>query len=170
VLEYRFCPYCSKPLVRRNAFGATRPVCPNCGFVQFLDPKVAVIGLVTSDGRVLLVRRGVDPERGRWALPGGFMDAGEMPEQALKRELMEEVGLEINIEELVGIYPMVPRRRIAGGIVLAYRATPAQGDCPALEQNDDVDEASWFAAGEIPADVAFESSQELLSEWLRAPA
>ncbi|MFN2200013.1 MAG: NUDIX hydrolase [Caldilineaceae bacterium] len=156
--------------MRRSVFGAMRPTCPNCAFVQFLDPKVAVIGLVTSAGRVLLVRRGVDPERGQWALPGGFMDAGEMPDEALQRELLEEVGLDVTIEGLLGIFPMVARPRIAGGIVIAYRASPSSGTCPALEQNDDVDEAKWFKAGDLPDDVAFESSQELLSEWLRALA
>ena len=74
---------------------------------NFKDPKVAVIALVTSHDRMLLIRRGVNPGKGQWALPGGFMDAGEMPQEALVRELYEEVGIQVEVGELLGIFAMV---------------------------------------------------------------
>ena len=104
--DYSYCPHCATPLERLARFNQLRPACPACGFVHFLDPKVAVIGFVTHAGRLLLIRRAVRPAKGKWALPGGYMDAGEMPEDALRRELCEEVGLDIQIERLLNIYPM----------------------------------------------------------------
>jgi ADP-ribose pyrophosphatase YjhB (NUDIX family) len=102
-----YCPYCGTRLVERHAFDRVRPVCTQCGFVHFLDPKVAVIALIVWDGHVLLARRGVDPEKGKWALPGGYMDAGELPEAALRRELEEEVGIQVAQLQLLDVYPMV---------------------------------------------------------------
>lgn len=165
-IEFRFCPYCGVPLVQRELFGKERPACPTCDFVQFQDPKVAVIGLITSAGQVLLIRRGVEPARGQWALPGGYMDAGEMPVDALRREIHEEVGLDVSIDRLLGIYPMATSGRVVGGIVLAYLATPIAEQLPNLERNDDVDESGWFLPEEIPDAVAFASTRDLVGRWL----
>lgn len=165
-IEFRYCPYCGEPLQHQVVFGKSRPVCRDCGFVQFLDPKVAVIAVILSAGRLLLIRRGVEPARGQWALPGGYMDAGEMPEDALRREILEEVGLEIEVGRLLDIYPMATSGRVAGGIVIAYLAIPADGELPLLERNDDVDDAAWFAPERLPVEVAFDSSRELVDRWL----
>jgi len=147
------------------AFQQMRSVCPACGFVHFHDPKVAVIGLVTWDNHVLLIRRGVDPMKGKWALPGGYMDAGEMPAAALKRELREEVGLEVEVGGLLEIFPMAGPGVFNRGIVLAYRVVARRDNPPPLYCDDDVCEAEWFLAGETPEDLAFESTQTLLAQW-----
>jgi ADP-ribose pyrophosphatase YjhB (NUDIX family) len=163
---YKYCPYCATPLERRERFGQVRPVCPTCGFVYFQDPKVAVIGFVVRDERLLLIRRAVDPAKGKWALPGGYMDAGEMPDRALKREMWEEVGLDIDVERLLEIYPMAGPGVDARGIVLAYAAVPTNHvDGRPLEAHDDVSEAGWFAPDEIPDELAFESTRALLAAW-----
>jgi len=165
-LNYRFCPYCGVSMELQEAHGALRPVCSACGFTHFHDPKVAVIALVASGERVLLIRRGVDPERGKWALPGGFMDAGEMPEEALARELAEEVGLDVRIERFLGIFRMAPLARSSGGIVIAYQASidAEQPSCAARGQ-DDALEARWFTPDDLPIGLAFDSTVELLRAW-----
>ncbi len=117
---YTYCPYCATPLVDRPLGDRLRRSCPSCGFIHFKDPKVAVIGQIEQDGNILLVRRAVDPARGQWALPGGYMDAGEMPEEALRREIVEEVGLEVVVDDLLAIYPMINVGETSLGIVLAY--------------------------------------------------
>jgi ADP-ribose pyrophosphatase YjhB (NUDIX family) len=94
------------------------------------------------------------------------MDAGEMPEAALKREVQEEVGLEIEIDHLIDIFPMVGREVKSPGIVLAYQATPASGAATdVLQSNDDVSASGWFAPDALPADIAFESTRQLLAAW-----
>lgn len=163
--NYRFCPFCGAHLEERVAFHQMRPVCPVCGFVHFRDPKVAVIGLVTWEDRVLLIRRGVDPMKGKWALPGGYMDAGEMPAEALRRELREEVGLEIETGALVDIFPMAGPGVLNSGIVIAYQATIRRDEPPPLLCDDDVCEAAWFLAGGLPKELAFESTYTLLARW-----
>ena len=164
-LDYHYCPYCGEPLERREAHGSIRPVCPKCGFTHFRDPKVAVIGLAVAAEHVLLIRRGVDPERGKWALPGGFMDAGERPEGALERELAEEVGLTVSVGRLLGIFPMAALARSFGGIVIAYHVIPSGGGLPALQVRDDATDAGWFLPDKVPACLAFDSTHTLLRMW-----
>lgn len=167
--NFRFCPLCATPLQSIHRFDRLRPVCPACGYVYFKDPKVAVIGLVEVDQRILLVRRAVDPGKGLWSLPGGYMDAGEMPGEALEREVAEEVGLHVHAGRLLAIFPMESSQGDRNGIVLAYEARPA-GQSTALVAQDDVSEAGWFAPSQLPPDLAFESTQTLIAEWARTYA
>jgi len=162
---YRYCPHCATPLTVREIYRQQRPLCPACGFVHFADPKVAVIGLVTNESQVLLVQRAINPEKGKWALPGGYMDAGEMPEDALQRELLEEVHLAVHITNLLTIFPMLTNQAHSPGIVLAYAAKAADPKVLDLICDDDVCDANWFTADEIPSDLAFESTQFLLANW-----
>lgn len=92
---FRFCPRCGQ----RRGEATARPDpfrCDACGFLFFFNPAVAVAALVVrGDGRALFIRRAKDPARGRLALVGGFVDPGENAEGALRREVREEVGLEL---------------------------------------------------------------------------
>lgn len=101
-------------------------------------------------GRLLLVQRDVDPERGRWALPAGFLDADESPQAAAARECREETGLEVAVGDLLGLYP-------AGSgtsFFLAFTATVVGG---ALAAGDDARDARFFASDELPP-MAFAST------------
>lgn len=92
------------------------------------------------------------------------MDAGEMPREALKRELQEEVGLSANIGELIEIFPMVNDEGDRIGIVLAFQSEPS--DSPEIPfVADDAQDAGWFSADQIPAELAFESTESLLQNW-----
>ncbi len=160
--EYRYCPQCATPLVRRQAFGKERLVCPNCNFIYFEDPKVAVAGLVTNKDKVLLVRRAVHPQINFWSLPSGFVEAGEMPDQALKREIIEETGLDSNVGELLQIEALsAPHKQ---GIVLIYSVIASE---MAVKPADDISEAAWFSTKTIPWDeLAFPSTEKTLRHWL----
>jgi ADP-ribose pyrophosphatase YjhB (NUDIX family) len=148
-------------------FGRVRRLCRYCGFIHFREPKVAVAALVSQGDRVLLVRRAVPPQAGYWALPAGYMDADETPEEALIREVREETGIVVQVTGLHGLAPLAgwAERR---GILLIFRATAGQGD---PLPHDDVTEARWVARPEIPWEaLAFESTATLLHEWAeRAP-
>lgn len=159
----RFCPRCASPLAERETLGQLRPVCLACGFIFFHDPKVAVVVLLFDQGRVLLVQRGMDPERGKWALPAGYVDFGEDPRAAALRELAEETGLEGRITGLIDMYPPDPDGRPNPAIVLAFRAERIGGD---LRPGDDADAVNFFAVSELPKDIAFRSSQDLLTRWI----
>ena len=181
---YIYCPVCATKLEEKHTYGELRQTCPACDFVRFRDPKVSVIGVVTVEERVLMTRRAVDPQKGKWSLPGGYMDAGEMPEGALKRELMEEVGLEIEMGDLIDIFPLMievgddatknannlsenkQQNQDTIGIVLAFEAWPASGQMEPLESNDDVSDSAWMSWSQLPLDnLAFESTGVLLQQW-----
>lgn len=160
--RFRFCPFCGDSLEETFRHGALRPACSRCGFVHFHDPKVAVVGLVTRGERVLLVRRAFEPARGMWALPGGFMDGHEPAAEALRRELAEETGVEICVQGLMAHYPLTGSGGEVSGIVLCFAA---EGVSETITPGDDVAEAAWFAADELPTELAFVSTQELLNLW-----
>ena len=104
---YRFCPVCGGALEARalKAAEPTRLVCLRCGYVFYLDPKVAVGTIIRDDrDRIVLVRRAIEPGYGKWVFPGGYVDRGEEVQIAAIREAREETGLEVRIERLVNIY------------------------------------------------------------------
>lgn len=105
---FRHCPSCGRP-----GPTGTRPlVCDGCGFTYFVNPTVAVGAVVEdADGNIVLIRRARDPGRGMLALPGGFVDPGETAEQALRRELREEIGLSVDEVRYVSSHPNTYRYR-----------------------------------------------------------
>jgi ADP-ribose pyrophosphatase YjhB (NUDIX family) len=133
-------------------------VCPDCGFIAFANPRVAVVLFLAERERILLVKRGVAPEKGRWALPAGFVDRGEHPEAAAVREMREETGLEVAIVRLLDL----TYDDDAQVIVILYRARLLGGT---LGADDDVEAAAWFDRGELP-ELAFASSRRAVRAWM----
>jgi 8-oxo-dGTP diphosphatase len=146
--QMNYCPRCGEPLVDAFRYGRERRVCEACDYVHFQDPKVAAVVFIARDGEVLLVRRAVDPEGGKWALPAGFIDYGEDPQAAAIREVREETGLEVRITRLID------EAAITGGT---------------LTPQDDADRAVFFAPDDIPYEqIAFASTRLILDKWLAA--
>jgi len=159
----RFCARCGGTLEAR-VLKTTEPerlVCVRCSFVHYVDPKVAV-GTIISDehGRIVLVKRAIEPGYGKWVFPGGFIDRGETVEAAALREAREECGLDIRLDRLINIYSY-PGVAV---IIIAYAAT-AVGGC--LGCDDESLEAQLFDAAQIPWDeLAFRSTKEALEDFL----
>lgn len=156
---YRHCPMCGTPLELRERMGDIRPVCPSCDHTVFYDPKVAVVMLVLSGDKALLVKRGVAPEKGKWAIPAGFVNAGEVPIEAAAREIAEETGLRVSSLHLVDVFGN-PGDSTAD-ILIAYMARVSGGT---VEAADDAEEAAFFAYDEMPP-TAFETTRILLERW-----
>lgn len=164
--DYNYCLRCGQPLEWRHASGSMRPVCTQCGRVHFIDPKVAV-ALVVSDerGRLLLVQRANDPQRGKWSFPAGFMDAGEDPARAAEREGLEETGLAYEVTGLLDVYAKGHDTEGAD-LLLAYLARPAPSALGArLIPGDDAAQAAYFAPDELP-ELAFLSTEKIVARWL----
>ena len=156
--EINFCTRCGAELVQQARFGKLRPVCTNCGWVYFPDPKVAAAALIEKNGQVLLVRRANDPQRGLWTLPAGFVDAGENPARAVERECLEETGLQAHVTDLVDV--LYGQEHLRGAhILIVYRAEILSGD---LKAGDDVDRAAYFRLDSLPP-LAFETTQKILA-------
>jgi ADP-ribose pyrophosphatase YjhB (NUDIX family) len=160
---YRFCPRCGGPLERRTlkATEPERPVCTRCGFVFYLDPKVAVGTIIQSQsGRLVLVRRAIEPGYGKWVFPGGYVDRGEALTSAAMREAREECGLDVRLDALVNIYSYTGR----APVIVVYAATSTGGTLCIDDESLEVRE--WDVATIPWNELAFRSTHEGLRDYL----
>ncbi|MGD0274361.1 MAG: NUDIX hydrolase [Gaiellaceae bacterium] len=162
-----FCPRCGAEIV----VGRTRADCPACGS-EFYANSAPTVGALCEDeqGRLMLVRRAVEPRKGKWDTPGGFLEEGERPLDGLRRELLEETGLEVEPDEFIGavtdLYGDGPDAR---SILSLNWSARVLGGAPAPA--DDIAEIRWFAADELPEpeEIAFPSVVEILALWRAGP-
>ena len=152
-----YCLRCGAALKPREHYGHTRPTCPNCNWIYFADPKVAVAVLIKNEGEVMLVRRAVNPFKGRWSLPAGFVDAGEDPKEAAQRECLEETGMKVLVTGLLDVIHGQEHTR-GSHILIAYRAEIISGK---LQPGDDVDRVEFFNQNKLPP-LAFSSTEEII--------
>ncbi len=165
--EIKFCPRCGYRLKEKEIHGRKRKYCPSCGFVFFRDPKVGASVLVEHEGKILLVQRGIEPHKGKWCLPGGFVEFDESPEKAAIRECKEETNLDVKILSLLGIYPYLNDMR-GPGILIAYRVE-ITGNINELKPGDDAIVAKFFSPEELPPTekIAFRTNREIIDKWLK---
>jgi ADP-ribose pyrophosphatase YjhB (NUDIX family) len=163
----RFCPLCGGAMELRPVLPDRRPhkVCARCGFIDFQSPKAVAGCLVIDAGRVLLLRRAIPPRLGFWTFPGGYVDFGETPAPAALRETVEEVGMNVRIERLLGVYADA-QNPIA--VVIVYLATPGR-EPPGL--SNEASEVRYFAPAEIPwEEIAFRTTEGALRDWIEIAA
>jgi len=124
--------------------------------------RIPCVGaIITADDRILLIRRGHEPEAGRWSLPGGRIEAGETDEQALVREVREETGLKVVPGPLIGA---VDRPRPDGRVLVIrdYAATVTGGT---LAAGDDADDARWFGVRDLAGVLLSTGLEKVLNDW-----
>ena len=163
---WRYCPRCAHDL----DVGPGRVSCPACGFVGWANSAPCACALVEDEGgKLLLGRRAVDPYRGYWDTPGGYLEEHEHPLDALRRELLEETGLEIEPIAFLGVwmdwYGDDPGA--ASTLNMFWRARFVRGEPHA---SDDMAELAWFAPDELPAagELAFNLLPDVLAAWRKA--
>ncbi len=154
----KYCPNCATPLESRYLHGHDRPACPACGFVHYAGPKLAVGVMVSHEGKLLLSRRAIDPGKGRWSFPSGYVDLGESPSLAAVREVKEETGYEVRLNGLVGVYAS-PNRPVVLVVYTGEVVGGTLGDC------DEVEETALFSHGALPP-LAFEHDEQIVADWL----
>ncbi len=114
-----------------------------------------------EDGRVLLIRRGVIPRIGFWAVPSGFVEYDEQPRAALAREIEEETGLRSQVGRVIDVFPNADPAK--PGVFLFFEATVTGGE---LQSGDDVSEARWFGRDEMPwEEMAFAEMRDILKGY-----
>jgi ADP-ribose pyrophosphatase YjhB (NUDIX family) len=153
---WRFCPRCGTELASRSA---GQRHCEGCGSEYWANSIPAVQGLLVREGKVLLGRRGIEPALGQWDLPGGFLEEGEEPLVGLRREFLEETGLEIEPLEWIGAYvdPYLGRSVLGLTWLVSAEGEPRAAD--------DVDQLAWFGPDELPAQMAFPQQHVVLEAW-----
>ncbi len=159
--DFKFCPVCGGRLesskLKENE--PARLVCSDCDFIFYLDPKLAASSVVELDGRIVLLRRAIEPQKGKWVVPGGYVDRGEAVEAAALRETEEECGIRTRIKKLLGVYSY-PGRAVA---VAVYVTEYLTGD---LRAGEEALEVRQFRLEEIPwDDLAFPSTADALKDY-----
>ena len=159
----RCCPLCAGSLRRAPVPPDLREqaVCTACDFVFYLNPKVVAGTIPEQNGRILLTRRSINPGRGLWTFPGGFVDFGETVTDAAMRETFEETGLKVDLTGLLNVYtyPGAP-------VIVVYKARVIGGTLTTCDENDALE---WVTPEKIPWDVlAFQSTREALRDWVAA--
>jgi len=144
--EYKYCPVCGNKLEIGLIDGRNRKNCPFCGFVYYENPLpcVSIIGI--KNDKIVLIKRGIEPSKGLWAPPSGFMEAGEKPEDAALRELYEETSLKGEVTDLLGVYSK--NTGIYGDLVIIiFLVRITTGN---IKAGDDAVDAKFFDFDKIP--------------------
>jgi len=161
--EFHYCPVCGGKLntATLKQIEPPRLVCSQCGFVFYLDPKVVACAVVEQGERIVLLRRGIEPQKGRWVMPGGYVDRGEKITAAAIRETQEECGLKVQLKDLVGVYSYTGNTQV----VVVYAAQYLSGD---LMAGDETLEARMFSLEDIPwKSLAFQSTTDALRDYCK---
>jgi len=144
--EFTYCPICGKKLRGNLIEGKKRKNCHSCGFIDYKNPLpcVSIIGI--KEDKIALIKRGIEPSKGTWAPPSGFMEYGEKPEETALRELYEETSLKGEIIELLGVHSQ--DTKIYGSlVVIIFLVKITEGK---IRAGDDAQDAKFFDIKEIP--------------------
>ncbi|HVP17636.1 MAG TPA: NUDIX hydrolase [Spirochaetia bacterium] len=176
--RFSFCPVCGAGLTGQPASSVRVDVivCPACGFHfwQNSKPAVAAILLRVVGGKrqILLTRRGIEPYKGQWDLPGGFLANGELPVEGIHRELREELDVEVSDPRFftaeITQYnrdDIAEQVRFVLSLFYVCEVAPDARFVPA----DDVVEAAWFPLEKLPAELAFDGNRRALGKLSASP-
>lgn len=160
-MESRFCPLCGHGLIRLKAGpDQGRMGCKACHFVSYDNPAVTAFAFVEYDKCYLTLVRGQAPYRGRWELPGGFVEAGEHPATSVIREVFEETGLHVHTPRIIGVYTSRYGDKGKWTVDVAFHCkAPTDKVSLSLENS----QAAWVEIEQMPV-LAFEGERSALAE------
>lgn len=162
----KYCPFCRSSLKKNKNH---QSACPNCAFVDYNNPRPTASAIIEKDNKILLVKRSWHPFKGYWDLVGGFVDYYETPEEALKREIREEIGVKVLESKLFriakGIYTDYHTKSRLSVIDHQYIVKKYQGT---LKASSDVEQIKWFAKNNLPPfeKIAFENIRQGIRLYL----
>jgi ADP-ribose pyrophosphatase YjhB (NUDIX family) len=157
--QAKHCPLCSGELCESVVGGRQRLRCGRCAFVLYSNPASAAAGVVFNDrGKVLLVRRAIEPFLGYWALPAGYQEIDEDPSATVVREVLEEAGVEIEVQGLLDLlFVCNDPRKPANVAVYLCRAVGGE-----LKPGEEESEAAWFSLDDLPVEIGFDNYRRIL--------
>jgi ADP-ribose pyrophosphatase YjhB (NUDIX family) len=164
--SYKFCPQCG---AESSQLGSVPFRCQRCGFAQFFGPVAAVGALISNEGgQLLLVRRACDPGKGRWGLPGGFVDRDETVEQAMAREVREETGLKVVEARYLVSHPnQYCYRGIVAPVIDFFFHCSVDGEDEIKLAADELDHHEWVRPTDAHLQqMAFVSNRLAIERWL----
>jgi len=159
-LEY--CSRCGGRLVTRDLGGQPRAVCTACGHVNYINPVPAAAVVIVKDGKILLVKRGVEPKRGLWSLPSGFIEIDETAQACAVRETKEETGIDVELNGLIDVASVFDDPRYVC-LLVVFAARVLGGE---LGPGDDAAEVGFFTAAALPP-IAFKTHARIIERVLK---
>ena len=158
--DYQFCPYCAERYRERGQ----EQTCRSCGQTIWHNSAPCAGAMIMREEKLLLVKRGVEPFKGWWDIPGGFLQPGEHPTEGAIREVLEETGLRVAIGEPVGTY--VDTYGEGGKFTLNtyYQAEVVRGE---QQAGDDAVAIDWFRLEQLPEEIAFNNCRWALADLKR---
>ncbi len=146
----------SLPSLQSTADG--HRICSDCGRVIYSDPKVAVAAIIPLDDGIVLLKRAIQPNIGKWSFPSGYVNRGEKLELALEREVLEECGLIVSADRLLGVYS-----HTGSPVLLVVYEAKVQGG--KLIAGDETSDAGIFPISSLPQ-MAFSHDGDIIKDWL----
>lgn len=140
-----------------------RKLCPKCGWIYYEHLKVGAGVLLEENGAILMVRRTIEPWKGFWYLPAGYVEADETPQEAAIRETREETGLIVRLTKLEDVYHFDDDPR-GNGLLILYSAVKCGG---VLSISNETSEIRYFHPSELPVDIAGKAHQNAVEDWLK---
>jgi mutator protein MutT len=159
----RYCQTCGHDLIERyvEAERRSRFQCEGCGFIHYMNPRIIAAVIVEHGGRVLLQQRAMEPGLGGWTFPGGFLEIGETPAEGAIRETKEEVGLDVELGALLGVYA----RPQVGIVMVVYEGTSVTDAAYVADHESSA--VRWYGVDEIPwPELAFDTTEQALRDWV----
>lgn len=159
-----YCLKCGTKLERKLIEDREREICPNCGWIHYKQYKVSAGVRIEKDDCLLLVQRGIEPWKGNWYMPAGFLEINEEPEQAAVREAFEETGLLVRTLGLAGVYTYNDDPR-GNGILFLYDAEIVGGK---MQVSDETLQVAFLPASQIIGlDFTGRCGRHQISDWLK---
>lgn len=164
---YNFCPKCGSRLIKKSDLeGFLRLICSKCNFIFYQNSKPTATAVIIDNNNVLLAKRKYEPKKDFWNLPGGFLEYGEDPIKGVKREIKEELCVNIKVLDILGIfidkYPYFKDNLYTLNII--YLTKIIQGT---LKPCSDTKELKWFAYNKLPKKIAFKNDKQGLNTWIK---
>ena len=154
----KYCSSCATEMILKPFENINRFFCINCDRMEFIAPKVVTGVLFTIKSKVLLIQRNLEPQRGKWTFPAGFVDRGEKVEDAAIREVFEETGYIVELDKLIGVYS----QKNDPIILIVYGGHVVGGE---ITDNSEVQSIQTFPIDKLPV-LAFERDQKIIDEWM----
>ncbi|MBN2104744.1 NUDIX hydrolase [bacterium] len=160
----QYCLKCGANLKKILKEGFQHSVCHSCGWTYYNNPRPCVTGVIYQKQNILFIRRLTPPGKGKWDFPGGFMEIGEHPDQALQREIREEIGCTLSHFRQLGFYPdyydtdkQIPILNI---VYLCQIHNDPQN------RSDEFDQWTWFPISDLPETIAFQAMKNIIHDAL----
>lgn len=159
--KMKYCPNCGTRLEVQVHENRPRDFCPACRRIHYQQLKVGAGAIIEKEGKLLLLQRTGQPFKGDWNLPAGYVEADENPRQTVVREVLEEIGLEVEIDGLLDVYFFQDDPR-GNGIPVVFKCRITGGEHTA---SDEANVYRYFARDELPVQLAGGGHNQAITAW-----